>query len=134
MLASEMEKRLLTLELLGGVHVNSLRPTCNPSLHPIVVSVVLRQVDDKHTTHLTRNHPSGFLPISEFELSSRTTSPVSSQASIAVERAFGWSLLKRQLLSDEWRGRDCRKDNKTKKIGTTIAERLLGFVEEDSHE
>lgn len=128
---SELEKRLLTLEMLGGVHVR-FTPDRRATLY--FIQSLFRWFTDKsmdrHTTHLDTHRPSSFLSISTFRAIVKDHFPgIGLRASIAVERAFGGSMVKATTANvDEWaRIEIVDRKGKTKRIGTKTAEAIVKF-------
>lgn len=101
---SEMEKRLTTLDLLGGLRVrHSSSRAC--TLH--FIANLYRWWNDKsmdrHATHLVPHTAHGFLPLSDFRQTVMTFPHIGLKASKAVEDYFGGDLYAAVTSSaDDW--------------------------------
>jgi ERCC4-type nuclease len=90
---SEMEKRILTLELLGGLRIrHTSSRAC--TLH-FIASLYRWWTDgamDRHQSHLAPHTAHGFLPLSDFRTAVMAWPHIGLKASKAVEEYFGGSL------------------------------------------
>jgi ERCC4-type nuclease len=123
MTGGELEKQLLTLEMLGGVHVrhvNHRRDTVR------VIGSLYRWFTDRdldaHRSHLVIYHATPLLPISQFRQTISTLPGVGIKTSLVIERKF--ITLKRAVNAslDEW----CSIDGIGPKTALHIREVLNG--------
>lgn len=128
---SEMEKRLTTLDLLGGLRVrHTASRAC--TLHFIVN--LFRWWNDKamnrHDTHLTPHTAHGFLPLSDFRQTVMRFPNVGLKASKAVEEYFGANLQDAVNASvAEWAEIiTFDKQGKPRRLGTKAAQNIINFV------
>jgi len=129
--ASEMTKRLLTLEVLGGLHVRftSDRRSSVGFIRDLYRWFVDKSLAD-HTTLLSAHTSSGFLPISDFRAVVKDRFPgIGLRASLAVERRFEGSLQRACNAGvAEWAGIEVSTKTGSKRLGSKVAERILRFV------
>jgi hypothetical protein len=130
--ASEMEKRILTLELLGGVRVRhtSARPA---TLH--FIGALYRWFTDttmdRHTTHLVDHEPLGFIKLSEFRRAVMKWPGVGVRFSRPVEQHFAGSIrAAANADAQEWAGivHYDQKQNKSRRFGIKSAEAVVRFL------
>lgn len=133
MTAVELEKQLLTLEMLGGLHVrytNTRRDTlrCLGALYRWWSDTAL----DRHTSHVAIYHPAPLIPISQFRQTISTLPGVGLKVSKAVERHFGGSLrLAFEATSHEWETITTTDDAGRQRVfGPKNAARVLAAIQD----
>ena len=131
MLASEMMKQVLTLELCGGFHVrytNTRRDTVQflAALYRWWTSKPL----DRHTSHLMVHTPASFLPVSDFRATVQRFPGIGPRASLAVERHFQGGLRRAVCAStSEWAEIQILDGKgKPRRIGMKVAKQIYDFV------
>jgi ERCC4-type nuclease len=131
MLASEMEKRILTLELLGGIRVRHTRDRAS-SLH--FISALYRWFTDttmdRHTTHLVDHEPLGLIKLSDFRRAVMKWPGVGLRFSKSVEQHFAGSIrAAANADAQEWSGivHYDQKQNKSRRFGIKAAEAVVKF-------
>lgn len=134
---SEIEKRVLTLELNGGLRTRYTNTRAD-TLHWLVN--LYRWFTDKgaeqHTSHLHQHDVPQLITVSDFRAAVMKWPGIGRKASLAVEKAFinpltgEPSLLRAcQASVEDWAGITTKDDKgKTKKLGIRAAERILQFV------
>lgn len=129
---SELEKRVLTLEMCAGLHVrftNSEHATAR-----FIANLYRWWTDkslDEHRSHLAIHTASAFLPISDFRATVADRFPgVGIRTSLAVEAHFGGSLQRAcNAPAREWAEiTTVDKHGKPRRLGTKIAEQIVTFV------
>lgn len=129
---SELEKRVLSLELCGGFHVrftNSEHATAR-----FIANLYRWWTDksrDEHRSHLAIHTASTFLPISDFRATVADRFPgIGIRTSLAVEAHFGGSLQRAcNAPSREWAEiTTLDKHGKSRRLGTKVAEQIVTFV------
>lgn len=131
MLASELEKRVLTLELCGGCHV---RYTNSPedTVHFLrnLYTWWTDQTLDRHTTHLApHTAAAGLVALSDFRECVRAFPGVGTRTSLAVETHFGGNLRRAvNAPAHEWATiTTLDKRGKPRRLGMVVAERIVNF-------
>lgn len=129
MSSSEMEKRLLTLEMCG-LHVRYT--TSRVATLAFVVSLYRWFTDktmEQHQSHIAIHGPLHLVPISRFRQAVATFPEIGLKTSLAVERHFEGSLDRACTAdADEWAAIETRDDKgKTRRIGTKHAEQIVKF-------
>jgi ERCC4-type nuclease len=131
MTGSEMEKRLLTLEMLCGLHI---RFTTNRAATLHCLATLFRwwndQSMDRHSTHLVEHTSHGFLPLSEFRQVVKRLPGVGLQASLAAETWFGGNLITAfNAPAEEWAEIfTVDKKGNPRRLGTKTGERIVAFL------
>ncbi len=131
MLASEMEKQVLTFELCGGCHVkytNSAEDTVHflESLYRWFTDKAM----DEHKAHLAPQRVSGPIALSGFRDTVRAFPGIGLRASLAVETHFQGSLVRAiNASTTEWSEiATLDKKGKPKCLGTTVATKIHDFL------
>lgn len=128
---SELTKRLLTIELLGGIHVSRSRDRAH-SIHWI--SSCYRWFCDKsltaHTTLQTPHTTPTYAPLSDFRAIVKDRFPsIGLRASKAVEMHFGGSLYRACHAGvEEWASIQIPSNKGTRRLGVKNAQRIVDFV------
>jgi ERCC4-type nuclease len=90
MSGSELEKQLLTLELIGGVHVRHT-PTRGDTVR--VLGSLYRWFTDRnmdsHKSHLVIYHAQPLVPVSQFRSTISTLPKIGVKTSLVIERQLG---------------------------------------------
>lgn len=129
MSVSELEKRVLTLELLGGLHVRHCTSRFS-TLH--FLSALYRwftdQSMDRHTTHIVDHQPLGFIELSEFRAVVQKFPGIGIRTSLAVEMHFGGSLRAAcNAPADEWADIVHYVKGKPRRIGLKVGQQIETF-------
>lgn len=131
MTTQELERRLLTLEMCGGLHVrctNTRRDTLQFIAH------LYRWFRDKpldgHGSHLEVHTPHSFLQVSDFRAAVQRYPGIGPRMSLAVEKEFKGSLLEAaQATAERWsRIATVDKSGKQKKLGLATATKVYQFI------
>ncbi len=131
-LSSQMEKRVLTLELLDGLHV---RFTNTRRDSVVFLSNLIHWWTDKamdeHTSHLHDHQPLGFLTISDFRSVVQRFPGISLGTSLAVELHFQSNLRKAVCAGvNEWAGiTTLDRKGQARRLGIKKAEKIVAFCE-----
>ena len=131
MSAMELEERLLTLILKGGIHVRfaNTRPDSLRAL-----GALYRWFTDRdwanHASHIALYQPTAMLEISDFRRTVSTFPGVGLRTSLAVELRFRGNLTRAILASEEeWANIVLIGDGgKTRKLGPKDAKRIKEYV------
>ncbi len=131
MLASEMVKHVLTLELCAGCHVRFTN-----SDHDTVqfLSTLYHWWTDKdmdqHTSHLAPQKAGGYLPISDYRDIVRKLPGIGLRTSLAVETHFGADLIRTICAgTNEWAEvTTVDRNGKAKKLGMKVAQKLVDWI------
>jgi ERCC4-type nuclease len=123
---SELEKRLLTLELLGGLHVRFTNTRAD-SIR-FIGSLYRWWTDrdmDKHVSHLAVHDAPSFRPVSDVAAALMRWPGVGYKAAAAAEARFKGSVVRAAQASDvEWAALDIGG----KKFGRARAEKLVTWL------
>jgi len=130
LMASEMEKRVMTLELCGGLHVRHTNTA--QDTHQFIVNLYHWWSDkdmDRHTSHLTPHTVHAFLPVSPFRTTVQTFPGIGPRTSLAVERRFHGSLVDAVSAPIEvWASIETVGDKgTTRKLGRAVATQIHTF-------
>lgn len=128
---SEMEKRLTTLDLLGGMRV---RHTSSRACTLHFIANLYHWWNDKtmdlHSTHLVPHTAHGFLPLSDFRQAVMRFPSIGLKASKAVEDYFGANLREAvnasvadwaEIITFDTQG-------KPRRLGTKTAQTIFNFL------
>jgi ERCC4-type nuclease len=131
MYAAEMEGRLLTLELCGGLHVRFTRDrddTCRFLSH--LYHWWVDRALDQHTSHLTEHTAHGFIPLSSFRTAIKQWPGVGLRVSLAAEEKFRGSVRRAANATiDDWATiTTSDKHGKARRFGSKNAERVVQFL------
>jgi ERCC4-type nuclease len=133
MSAGELDKQLLTIEMLGGIHVHttaSRRDTLRwlGSLYRWWTDTAL----DRHSSHRTIYRPKPLVPVSQFRQTVATLPGIGYRTSAAVEDAFYGNLrLAIGASVEEWAEITTVDDNgKARRIGEKDATRIVNAIRE----
>lgn len=137
MSVSELLKRIYVLHLCGGL--NPWWTTNRADTLQSIVALYHTWADtdlDAHKSHIAMYEAPPLTPISEFRRTVRTLPGVGMRASLAVEQHFKGSLWRASAASvEEWAGIQVVGDNgKTKRLGTTVAQRIYTYCHGGLHE
>jgi ERCC4-type nuclease len=122
MTAAELEKRLLTLEVQGGIRI---RHTFSRADTLRVLGSLYRWWTDRsleeHDSHITIYHPPTLVPVSQFRQTVSTLPGIGLKLSQVVEQHFGKSL---------WRAMDAPKSEwaKIEGIGIATADKIVNAI------
>ena len=127
---AEMEKRVLTLELMGGLRVR------HTGSRPVTLHFIANlyrwfndQSMDRHTSHLTPHTAHGFLPLSDFRQTVMRLPGIGMKASKAVEDYFNANLQDavNATVADWAEILTVDKQGRPKRLGTKTAQRIVNF-------
>ena len=132
MTVSELEKRVLTLEMLGGLRVRHT-PNRAATLH-FITNLYRWWTDvamDRHTTHLIEHTAQSFLPLSAFRRTVKCFPGIGTKASLAAEKYFGGSLARACNASEaEWAALSTLdKRGHPKRLGAKVAHAIVAFCQ-----
>jgi ERCC4-type nuclease len=130
MAVAEMEKRVLTLELMGGLRVrHTSSRAC--TLH-FIASLYRWFTDgamDRHTSHLAPHTAHSFLPLSDFRQTVMRFPHIGLAASKSVEDYFGANLREACLASvADWAEIVVYDKKGFKRLGMTVALAITQFI------
>lgn len=131
LMTSEMQKKLLTYEMRGGLHVRYTN-TRDDTLR-FIADLFHWWTDkamDQHTSHIAVHRPLQYAQISDFrEVVSRFPG-VGLKTSLPVEQRFGGSLQAAcNAPVNDWAGiTTTDRQGKTRRLGVRTAERIVAFV------
>jgi ERCC4-type nuclease len=126
---AELENRLLTLELRGGLHVRhcySRRDTLR-----FLVSLYRWWTDrafDSHRSHLAVHVPQPLIEISDFRQAIYKWPGIGLEWSAAAERAFKTVYRAARATVDEWAQLVHEKDGRARHFGRSAATKLVNFL------
>lgn len=128
---SEMKKRLLTLTMMWGIHVEF----CDDRAATLDFIADLYhwwtdQAEDEHKSHLAEHRVHNWLRLSDFRELVCKFPHIGLAASKAIEGRFGGNLLDACKASvDDWAGiQVADKSGKTKRLGIKVAEDVWKFI------
>jgi ERCC4-type nuclease len=127
---SEMEKRLLTLDLMGGLRI---RHTGSRACTLHFIANLYRWFTDKsmdrHNTHLVPHTAHGFLPLSDFRQTVMKFPHIGLAASKSVEEYFSANLREACLASvADWAEIVVYDKKGFKRLGMTVALAITQFI------
>lgn len=127
---AEMEKRVHTLELMGGIHTRYAN-TRNDTLH-FITNLYRWWTDrtmDDHQSHLTPHTAHSFLPLSDFRQTVMRFPSIGLKASKAVEDYFSANLQDavNAPVADWAEIITLDKQGKPRRLGTKVAQNIVNF-------
>jgi ERCC4-type nuclease len=128
---SEMEKRLTTLDLLGGLRVrHSSSRACTLHFIANLYHWFNDKSMDRHSTHLVPHTAHGFLPLSDFRQTVMRFPNIGLKASKAVEDYFGANLQDAVNASAaDWAEIiTFDKQGKPRRLGAKAAASIVNFI------
>lgn len=131
MTVAELEKRVLSLQLLRGLHVrhSSARLTTLHFLASLYRWFTDRSMDD-HTTHLLEHQAEGFLEVNDFRSVVKKLPHIGHKVSLAVEQYFEGSLEAAFAGTvEDWADIvTFDKQGRPKRLGRTAAQDIKRFI------
>lgn len=131
MTVDEMEKHLLTLDMLGGLHVrfSRSRDTTVRAMASLYRWWTDRDLD-QHRSHITVHTPSSFYKISDFRAAVMRWPGIGLRTSKAVEEYFNGSIWQAANATEEEWAELRTKDGagKERKLGTAVAKKICAFL------
>ncbi len=132
--AAELEKELLTLEVLTGLHVRytNTTPDSLRFLHTLYRWWTDKALD-RHTSHIAVYEPPTLVPIGQFRRTVCTLPGIGIKVSIAVERHFGTLRAAFNAGAHEWAMISTTDDRgRERRIGSKDADRIFKAIHERS--
>lgn len=128
MYASEMLNRLMTLEILGGFHVQFSSDRGNSiALISALYHWWSNKPLDAHASHLNE-HSGGIIPISEFRAIVKRFPGIGLKTSLAAEKHFVNLRQAVNAPTTEWAGLETKDARgRSKRLGTIVAQRIVDF-------
>ena len=136
MTVSELEKRILTMELLGGLRVRHTQSRFG-TLH--FIAALYRWFTDtsmdRHTTHIVDHEPQGLIQLSDFRRAVMKWPGIGTRTSAAVEKHFMVQSTKQASIRaaanatvEEWTEiTTMDRKGKPRRLGTKVAQQIVRF-------
>lgn len=130
MSAAEMEKRVLSLELCGGLHVKWVNERVDTLRF---IEYLFRWWTDKtledHVSHLAPHTPQSFLPVSDVRQTLMTYPGVGRVASLAVEKEFHGCLRDAGNAGPQrWADILVESKGKVRRLGNKVADDVVAYL------
>jgi ERCC4-type nuclease len=129
--ASALQKKLITLEMCGGIHVTSTRSRAQTVDY---IADLYRwwndDAFDEHKSHIVHYQPHGIIPLNEFEQAFAGFRNLSTKRARAVSRHFKNSIaLASSASAKEWAAIETADEaGKVRKIGDKTATDIVRFL------
>lgn len=129
--ASALRKKLITLEMCGGIHVAHTQARLDTARY---IADLYRwwndDAFDEHKSHIVNYQPHGIIPMNEFEAGFASFRNISSKRAKAVAKKFRNSIrLASSASVDDWAAIETRDDEgKVRRIGPKVAEDIVRYL------
>lgn len=136
--ASQLRKKLITLEMCGGIHVHHINASSgkgkwSPEMIRYLVDLYRWWTDDdfdQHKSHIVNYQPHGVIPLNKFQqafaawphISTKRAKVIASKFHNAIARACNASV-------EEWAALEIPDDEgKVRRLGMKTAQSIVGFL------
>lgn len=128
--ATELEKRMLTLELCGGLHVRYTNGRADSVRFLSALYHWFTDQDiDQHSSHLAVYQPATLVHLSKFRKAVSAWPGIGLHVSLAVEQHFGGSLRRAANAGvEEWAEITTRTDGGPRRLGVKVAAKIIDFI------